>query len=86
MICTGAYAGPEINEEWIQQLHNAIILYGCKSIRSQENNIDYLKDEIDVIRGKLSEIEEILETTDDGDIVMNDDNDFCSDLMRHWPT
>ena len=58
-----------MNEDWIQQLANAIDLYGCKSIRSQENNIDYLKDEIDVIRGKLSEIEEILETTDDGDIV-----------------
>ena len=53
VVCTGAYAEPEINEEWIQQLHNAIILYGCKSMRSQENNIDYLKDEIDVIRGKL---------------------------------
>lgn len=69
VVCTGAYAEPEMNEDWIQQLANAIDLYGCKSIRSQENNIDYLKDEIDVIRGKLSEIEEILETTDDGDIV-----------------
>lgn len=69
VVCTGAYAEPEMNEEWIRQLANAINLYGCTSIRSQENNIDYLKDEIDVIRGKLSEIEEILETTDDGDIV-----------------
>ena len=69
VVCTGAYAEPEMNEDWIQQLANAINLYGCTSIRSQENNIDYLKDEIDVIRGKLSEIEEILETTDDGDIV-----------------
>ena len=69
VVCTGAYAEPEMNEEWIRQLCNAINLYGCTSIRSQENNIDYLKDEIDVIRGKLSEIEEILETTDDGDIV-----------------
>lgn len=69
VVCTGAYVEPKMNEEWIRQLYNAIILYGCPSIRSQENNIDYLKDEIDVIRGKLSEIEEILETTDDGDIV-----------------
>lgn len=69
VVCTGAYAEPEMNEEWIRQLYNAIVLYGYPSIRSQENNIDYLKDEIDVIRGKLSEIEEILETTDDGDIV-----------------
>ena len=69
VVCTGAYAEPKMNEEWIRQLANAINLYGCTSIRSQENNIDYLKDEIDVIRGKLSEIEEILETTDDGDIV-----------------
>lgn len=69
VVCTGAYAEPEMNEEWIRQLANAINLYGCTSIRSQENNVDYLKDEIDVIRGKLSEIEEILETTDDGDIV-----------------
>lgn len=69
VVCTGAYAEPNMNEEWIRQLANAINLYGCTSIRSQENNIDYLKDEIDVIRGKLSEIEEILETTDDGDIV-----------------
>ena len=69
VVCTGAYAEPKMNEEWIRQLANAIKLYGCTSIRSQENNIDYLKDEIDVIRGKLSEIEEILETTDDGDIV-----------------
>lgn len=69
VVCTGAYAEPKMNEEWIRQLANAIDLYGCPSIRSQENNIDYLKDEIDVIRGKLSEIEEILETTDDGDIV-----------------
>ena len=69
VVCTGAYAEPKMNEEWIRQLANAINLYGYPSIRSQENNIDYLKDEIDVIRGKLSEIEEILETTDDGDIV-----------------
>ena len=69
VVCTGAYAEPEMNEEWIRQLANAIKRYGYTSIRSQENNIDYLKDEIDVIRGKLSEIEEILETTDDGDIV-----------------
>lgn len=69
VVCTGAYVEPKMNEEWIRQLYNAIILYGYPSIRSQENNIDYLKDEIDVIRGKLSEIEEILETTDDGDIV-----------------
>lgn len=69
VVCTGAYAEPKMNEEWIRQLYNAIVLYGYPSIRSQENNIDYLKDEIDVIRGKLSEIEEILETTDDGDIV-----------------
>lgn len=69
VVCTGAYTEPKMNEEWIRQLHNAIILYGRPSIGSQENNIDYLKDEIDVIRGKLSEIEEILETTDDGDIV-----------------
>ena len=62
VVCTGAYAEPEMNEEWIRQLDNAIKRYGCTSMRSQENNIDYLKDEIDVIRGKLSEIEEILET------------------------
>lgn len=76
VVCTGAYAEPEMNEEWIRQLANAINLYGCTSIRSQENNIDYLKDEIDVIRGKLSEIEEILETTDDGDIVSHANDKF----------
>ena len=76
VVCTGAYAEPEMNEEWIRQLDNAIKLYGCTSMQSQENNIDYLKDEIDVIRGKLSEIEEILETTDDGDIVSHANDKF----------
>ena len=65
-----------MNEEWIRQLDNAIKLYGCTSMQSQENNIDYLKDRNRCYRENSVRSKEILETTDDGDIVSHANDKF----------
>lgn len=77
VVCTGAYPAQrdetgrlvesEKNKEWIQQLARAV--NNVANYRSQENNISYLRDAIDDIRGKLFEIDDILKMGDDEDDV-----------------
>lgn len=77
VVCTGAYPAQrdetgrlvesEKNKEWIQQLARAVD--SIANYHSQENNISYLRDAIDDIRGKLFEIDDILKMADDEDDV-----------------
>ena len=77
VVCTGAYPAQrdetgrlvesEKNKEWIQQLARAV--NSIANYHSQENNISYLRDAIDDIRGKLFEIDDILKMADDEDDV-----------------